>query len=161
MDYLKIRPNSTVLVLNSSCEPLNFTNGRRAIILLLKGKAHILPESSSGDVIRLLNHVYIPFTKMTRLRPTRSMIYKRDQHKCQYCSSTKNLTLDHIVPKSRGGDDSWENLVVACSTCNTKKGDKFLEQTNMRLLSKPKAPMNKIHFEIDRSHNTEWKKFNF
>lgn len=151
----QITPNSSVLVLNSSYEPLNITNWKRAIILILKNKAQIV----SSKVIRLLNYIKIPITKQIEERPSKSMIYKRDENKCQYCGSTRGLTLDHVIPRSKGGKDTWENLVVACSSCNTKKGDKLLEQTGMKLLKQPKRPFNKILFNLNKSNVKEWKDY--
>ena len=155
MDYLKIEPNQTILVLNASFEPLQFTNWRRAVVLLMKNKAKAL----SGRVIRLINYIKLPYAKISQNRPSRTMIYKRDGHKCQYCGSTKNLTIDHIIPRSRGGEDTWENLVVACMPCNTRKGDKFLDETNMTLNTIPRKPFNKMLFSLDRSNVPEWKEY--
>lgn len=155
MDYFNITPGSQILVLNSSYEPINLTNWKRAIILVLKQKAQVL----SAKVIRLLNYIKIPVNQTKNLRPSRDMIYRRDKNKCQYCGSTKDLTIDHILPKSKGGKDSWENLVVACSTCNTKKGDLYLEQTGMILQKKPKAPYNKIALSINYLNIEEWKEY--
>jgi 5-methylcytosine-specific restriction endonuclease McrA len=87
------------------------------------------------------------------------MIYKRDNYTCQYCGATKHLTIDHVVPKSKGGGDTYFNLVVACSKCNIKKSDKFLEQTDMKLLKKPRAPKNKIEFSLWGSDNLEWSSY--
>lgn len=157
MDYLTIEPNQTILVLNSSFEPLQFTNWRRAVVLLMKNKAKAL----SGRVIRLVNYIKLPYAKISQNRPSRSMIYKRDGHKCQYCGSTKNLTIDHIIPRSRGGEDTWQNLVVACLHCNTKKGDKLLEETNLVLNTIPTKPFNKMLFSLDRSDVPEWKEYCF
>lgn len=157
MTKIKIKPNTTVLVLNSSYEPLNITSWKRAIVLLLKEKAQVL----SDRVIRLLNYIKVPVSKFANIRPSRAMLYKRDNNKCQYCGSTKHLTIDHVIPKCRGGDDSWENLVVACSTCNTKKANILLEQTGMKLSRKPKAPHNKIEFSLDRQNNSEWQEYIF
>jgi hypothetical protein len=157
MTGITIHPNTTVLVLNSSYEPLNLASGRRAIVLLLKEKAQIL----SNRVIRLLNYVKVPLSRIVSQKPSRSMIYKRDGYKCQYCSSTRRLTIDHVVPKSKGGGESFNNLVVACSSCNTKKGNKLLEHTNMKLLRKPRAPRNMIEFHIMSSNNPEWKEYTF
>ncbi len=153
----KIEPNTTILVLNSSFEPLNITSWKRAIVLLLKQKAQIL----SKRVIRLLNYVKVPFTKIMNHKPTKSAIYRRDGNKCQYCSSSRNLTLDHVIPRSKGGDDSYQNLVVACSNCNTKKGDKYLEQTGMKLIRQPRAPKNKIEFTLLESKTPEWSLYTF
>jgi 5-methylcytosine-specific restriction endonuclease McrA len=157
MDYLKIEPNKSVLVLNSSYEPINITNWKRAVVLLLKQKAQVL----SKRVIRLLTYVKIPLSKIMQHRPSKSMIYKRDKHKCQYCGSLKNLTIDHIIPKSRGGEDTWENLVVACSSCNTKKGDLPLDQTGMKLMKEPKSHYNKIQIALDDFRVSEWVEYTF
>jgi DNA-directed RNA polymerase subunit RPC12/RpoP len=154
MEYLKISPNKTILVLNSSYEPINFTNWKRAVVLLLKEKAQVL----SKTVIRLLNYITIPFKVMNK-KPSRSMIYKRDDHTCQYCGSKKRLTIDHVVPKSKGGKDTWENMVVACSRCNIKKSDTLLEQTGMKLARIPKAPFNSVSLNISGSNNKEWEKY--
>jgi hypothetical protein len=157
MTGITIHPNTTVLVLNSSYEPLNLASGRRAIVLLLKEKAQIL----SSRVIRLLNYVKVPLSRIVSQKPSRSMIYKRDNNTCMYCGSTRKLTIDHVVPKSKGGGESFNNLVVACSSCNTKKGNKLLEHTNMKLLRKPRAPRNMIEFHIMSSNNPEWKEYTF
>ena len=116
MDYYRIQPNNTILVLNATYEPINFCNWRRAVVLLMKEKAQLL----SGTVIRLVNYIKIPYRLMMSHKPSRSMIYKRDGNKCQYCGATKDLTIDHIHPRSLGGPDTWENLVTACSSCNSK-----------------------------------------
>jgi hypothetical protein len=155
MTELAIKPDTTVLVLNSSYEPINLASGRRAIVLLLKQKAQQL----SAHVIRLLNYVKIPFSKIATHKPSKNAIYRRDAYKCQYCGSTKHLTIDHIIPKSKGGGDSWLNLVVACSHCNTKKGDKYLEHSGLKLIRQPKAPVNKIQFSLWETKNIEWKQY--
>ena len=157
MDYSKLEPNQTILVLNASYEPLNFTNWRRAVVLLIKNKAQALGKR----VIRLVNYIKIPYKKIMQNKPSRAMIYKRDGHKCQYCGSTRNLTIDHIFPTSKGGDNSWENLVVACMPCNTRKGDKLLEETNLILETTPKKPFNKMLFSLDRADVDEWKKYSY
>jgi CRISPR/Cas system Type II protein with McrA/HNH and RuvC-like nuclease domain len=149
---LDIELGKTILVLNSSYEPINITNWKRAVVLLLKEKAQVL----SKRVIRLLNYVKIPIAKIASNRPSKSLIYKRDKNKCQYCGSTKNLTIDHVIPRCKGGKDTWDNLVVACSTCNVKKGHKTLEQVNMRLVSKPKAYYNSIEITLKHNQVTEW-----
>jgi 5-methylcytosine-specific restriction endonuclease McrA len=157
MDYLKIEPNQTILVLNASYEPINFTNWKRAIVLLMKNKAQALGKR----VIRLVNYIKLPYEKLSQNRPSRAMIYKRDGHKCQYCGSTKNLTIDHIIPRSRGGEDTWENLVVACMPCNSKKSDKLLVETNLILRTVPKKPLNKMLFALDRANDPEWNEYSY
>ena len=155
MDYLRIEPHQTILVLNSDYNPINFTDWKRAICLLLKDKAQVL----SKRVIRLLTYIRIPFSKRLIQRPSRSMIYRRDGNKCQYCSSTRNLTIDHVIPKCKGGEDIWENLVVSCSSCNTKKGDKFLENTAMKLSKRPTAPINNLFLTLNGTEVNEWKHY--
>ncbi len=157
MKTLNIHPHTTVLVLNSSYEPLHITSGKRAIVLLLKEKAQFL----SSRVIRLFNYIRVPLSKIVSHKPSRSMIYKRDNNSCQYCGSTRSLTIDHVIPRSRGGNDSWNNLVLACSRCNVKKGNKFLEQTGMRLLRKPRAPYNKMEFALNNCKVSEWVEYTF
>lgn len=156
-DGLPILPHSQILVLNNSYEPINITNWKRAIVLLLKQKAQAL----SSRVIRLVNFIRIPFARIVEQTPSRAMIYKRDGNKCQYCGSTRSLTIDHVIPRSKGGDDSWGNLVVACSSCNVKKSDKLLEQLNMKLARKPFAPYNKFQFVISNTEVPEWQEFLF
>jgi len=157
MDGISIQPNTTVLVLNSSYEPINITNWKRAVILLLKEKAQIL----SNRVIRLLNYVKLPLSKIVSCKPSRAMIYKRDNNTCQYCGARSKLTIDHVIPKCRGGSDTWENLVVACSSCNTKKGNTLLEQTGMKLAKQPRAPYNKMQFTLHNCGVGEWKEYTY
>jgi hypothetical protein len=157
MHELPIEPYKTVLVLNSSYEPINFTNWKRAVVLLLKEKAQVL----SSRVIRLLDYVKLPLSKIMNITPSRSMIYKRDNHTCQYCGARSKLTIDHVLPRSRGGEDTWENLVVACSSCNTKKGSMLLEHTGMKLARKPRAPVNKMIFDLEKTNVQEWKQYHY
>lgn len=152
MDYLKINLNTSILVLNSDYNPVNICNARRAIVLLLKRKAHMITEK----VIRLVEYVKIPYQKLIN-RPTRNLIYKRDGYTCAYCGAKENLTIDHILPSSRGGQDTWENLVTACGKCNTLKGNKTPQESNMILKITPKVPYNKIHLTINTSNVKEWK----
>jgi len=155
MDYYRIQPNNTILVLNATYEPINFCNWKRAVVLLMKEKAQLL----SGTVIRLVNYIKIPYRLMMSHKPSRAMIYKRDCNKCQYCGATKNLTIDHIHPRSLGGQDTWENLVTACSSCNSKKGGKLLKETNMVLIKKPSAPLNRIILSLNKTDNPEWREY--
>ena len=155
MEHLQLLPHQTVLVLNASYEPINFTNWKRAVVLLLKEKAQVL----SSRVIRLIDYVKIPLNRIMIQKPTRALIYQRDDHTCQYCGSQKKLTVDHVIPRSRGGQDTWENMVVACSPCNVKKGNTLLEQTGMKLKRVPKAMENKITLKLNKSNVTEWKSY--
>jgi len=121
-----------VLVLNSDYTPLNVTNVFRGFNLVNKGKAEIVKSSDKPIcagikefirplIIRLLNYI-THHTK--KLKINRHRIYRRDNYQCIYCGSKKELTLDHVIPKSKGGTNDWENLVTSCSTCNIKKADR-------------------------------------
>jgi len=141
-----------VLVLNATYEPINVCAVRRALILLLKGVAaaeelgdhrirsavRVVPIPS---VIRLLEYRRIP--RQTRAL-SRKNILVRDRYTCQYCHQSfgpADLTLDHVVPRSKGGNSTWENLVASCRRCNNRKGDRSPEEAGMRLLRKPQ-PFN-------------------
>lgn len=158
-----------VLVLNASYEPLNITSWRRAIVLLLKGKAEqvehngkfIYSDVPLPTVIRLRHYVRIPYHEIPL---TRRNILHRDSHTCQYCSySGDELTLDHVIPRSRGGPDSWENLVSACVRCNVKKGNRTPEESKMPLTRIPRRPYSSLYFEVSKHLKSglhqEWQKY--
>lgn len=137
-----------VLVLNSDYTPINITTVYRGFNLVTKGKAEILKSSENPIItgtktfvrpliIRLLNYVKY---RVHKLKINRHRLFKRDNHECTYCGSKKNLTVDHILPKSRGGTNTWSNLITCCSNCNRQKGDKTPEEANMRLRFKPYEP---------------------
>jgi len=137
-----------VLVLNSDYTPLNVTNMRRGFILVMKGKAEIVKEdvnkivTTIGEfakpiIIRLLN--YIGY-RNKGIKVNRKRIMKRDGYACGYCKSKKNLTIDHIIPKSRGGKNTWDNLVTCCNRCNTIKDNKTPNEAGMTLKVKPYQP---------------------
>jgi 5-methylcytosine-specific restriction endonuclease McrA len=155
MDYLKIQVSGNVLVLNSDYNPINICEGRRAIVLLLKRKAQMI----SDKVIRLLEYIHIPFARIMSHKPSRNLIHKRDNHTCQYCKCKENLTVDHIIPASRGGGNDWSNLVSCCTLCNAKKGNRTPREAGMCLLREPKAPFNKVHLTIHSSNNLDWKTY--
>ena len=139
-----------VLVLNASFEPLNVCSVRRAHVLVWKGKAEILEElqeplhSSSSTypwphVIRLVHYVRVP--RGVKRKISRRALFARDGWRCVYCgTSSVRLTLDHVVPRSRGGDSVWENVVTACAPCNLRKGDRLLDEIRMSLPRPPRAP---------------------
>jgi 5-methylcytosine-specific restriction endonuclease McrA len=158
-----------VLVLNASYEPLNITSWKRAVILLIKGKAEQLEHHNNficqtfpfPSVIRLRHYVKVPYKDIPL---TRRNIFERDKNTCQYCSYRGDqLTLDHIIPRSRGGVDSWENLVAACVRCNIKKGNRTPKEAQMLLNQLPRKPYSSLHFEIAKSIkdnvNHEWRKY--
>ena len=123
-----------VLVLNATFEPINVCTVRRAVVLLLKEKAELLErgpaelhsESSTlarPVVIRLVTYVRVP-RDAHRRKITRRAVFARDSWTCQYCGSRSNLTVDHVIPRSKGGNSSWENIVASCAPCNRRKGDR-------------------------------------
>ena len=139
-----------VLVLNASYEPLNVCSVRRAHVLVFKGKAEVIEElgvplhSASSTfpwphVIRLITYVRVP--RAVQRKISRRALFARDGWRCAYCGTgSGRLTLDHIVPRSRGGESVWENVVTACAPCNHRKGSRTLEEARMELLRMPKAP---------------------
>lgn len=156
MDFKNLKLNHNILVLNSDYNPINICTSKRAIVLLLKKKAQIITEK----VIRLIEYIKLPLkSRISSGKPTRNFIYKRDNYKCQYCGATENLTIDHIVPTSRGGQDLWENMISCCNKCNVKKGNKTPEEAGMKLRTIPKAPFNKLYLIINTSNVSEWKDY--
>ena len=160
---------SPVLVLNQNYQPLNICTARRAMILMWRGKAEIIVEgdfqlhSSSNDypmpsVVRLIYMVKKP---LVNRRLSRQALFYRDNFTCQYCGkSTKNLTIDHIIPRSKGGKHKWDNVVSACVSCNHQKAEKLLEDCKMQLISIPTEPKpNPYYMFYHRKLEDEWMPF--
>lgn len=161
-----------VLVLNQNYEPLSVCSVRKAVILLWLGKAEMVEARSTTalrtvslvypypSIVRLFVYVRLPYRKVEL---TRKNILRRDNHQCAYCNTTQPpLTIDHVIPKSRGGADTWENLVTACVKCNNKKGNRTPEETGMRMRRKPFRPnhvtfLRKFAGRIER----EWEQYLF
>lgn len=142
-------PSHEVLVLNNNYEPLNVCNMRRAFALLLLGKAEIIQQrdapvqTTSGEVAApsVLKMRYVVRRPMPQLRLSRHSVLARDNYTCQYCGAkAKELTIDHVIPRWVGGENTWDNLVACCRRCNLKKADKTPQQANMKLNRKPKRP---------------------
>lgn len=144
--------SGSVLVLNASFEPLSVVSIQRAIVLLLKEKAELVEAAEAvlrserlalrvPLVIRLVYYVRIPYR--VKLPVSRRAVLVRDAYTCQYCAKQfprADLTLDHVLPRSRGGKNTWENIVTACKSCNGKKGNRTPHEANMPLLKKPTRP---------------------
>ena len=140
---------SRVLVLNQNYEPMSVCSARRAVVLLYLEKAEMVERNHEficsvsmkmplPSIVRLSRLVHIP---RKRVLLNRKNIIKRDNHKCQYCCTHDGpVTVDHVIPKDRGGQDSWENLVCACMDCNTKKRNRTPREAEMPLIRKPKKP---------------------
>lgn len=157
---IKIVFMNNVLVLNYDFTPLNITSFKRGFVLVTKGKAEIIKSDENPImscyktyirplIIRLLN--YIKYS-VKSIKPSRNRIYKRDGNRCVYCGSSKELTIDHVLPKSRGGGNGWLNLATSCIKCNLKKGNKTPEEANMVMINKPFVPKivdeNKVISEV-------------
>jgi 5-methylcytosine-specific restriction endonuclease McrA len=162
------RIRQLVLLLNQNYEPLNVCPARRAVVLLGKGKAELL-ENGMGclrsvneafglpSVIRLRYHVRRPFPAR---RLTRREAFLRDHHRCQYCGTESgNLTIDHVVPRVRGGGHQWTNVVAACRGCNHRKAGRTPEEAGMRLLSQPKLPSASPYQRFQTYLREEWRRF--
>ncbi|QIZ73704.1 HNH endonuclease [Oxynema aestuarii AP17] len=154
-----------VVVFSKNYLPIARVNVKRAIVLLIAGKAEpldltggmaaattgmplskIYEVRSPSTILQVPEHIRLTVSgteRMWKVPPVnRREVLRRDRHSCQYCGSTKHLTLDHVIPKSKGGAHSWDNVVAACSACNGRKGDRTPQQAGMPLTSKPKAPMH-------------------
>ena len=157
MEKEEIKKSKTkVLVLNASYEPLNICGWKRAVVLIFKGKAEqvehngkvIYPNFHIPTVIRLRRYVRIPYKEIPLTR--RNLMY-RDHYRCQYCNAkTIDLTIDHVIPRSRGGSDTWENVVACCQKCNVKKGDRTPKEAHMHLIKAPRTPFGHLYFEATR-----------
>ena len=153
------RTNSRVLVLNASYEPINVCTVRRAAVLILKAKAEILEDGEWSLhaefftmprplVIRLSSYVRVPRDAHSR-KITRRAIFARDRWTCQYCGVERTtLTVDHVVPRSKGGPSSWDNIVACCAPCNRRKGDRLPIQANMHPRHAPRAPSPTVFVHV-------------
>ena len=163
--------NIPVLVLNQNYEPLNICRARRAVVLLYGGKAEML-ENGSG-FIHSANYTF-PLPSVIRIvymikrpRPQRKLtrleIFNRDKYTCQYCGKqTRQLTLDHVIPRYKGGEHTWENVVSACVSCNRHKARRTPQEARMRLLSSPSRPNGNPFFNVPYHYlqtKEEWRKY--
>ena len=158
----------SALVLNATYEPLGVVPARRAVCLVLCDKADIVEDDGSVVrserlavaaplVIRLRYVVKVPFNRSTAM--SRRAIFARDEHRCGYCGGPAD-SIDHVMPRSRGGLNVWENVIAACRPCNLAKRDRTPEEAGMRLSKKPRAPreLSWIVFSVPRVPE-EWKPY--
>lgn len=162
--------NDPVLVLNANYEPLNVCSTRRALTLLVAGKAEMLANGRGyvhtvrltlprPSVIRLGHMVRRP---RPRVRLTKREVFRRDNFTCQYCGTrSSHLTIDHLVPRHRGGEHSWDNLVAACPGCNLRKGGRTVQEARMSLLHPAREPAASALYlfspHLDR--NRDWETY--
>jgi 5-methylcytosine-specific restriction endonuclease McrA len=139
---------SRALVLNATFEPLSVVSERRAVVLVLDRKADVVHDTGAvlhsahievviPSVVRLRSFVRVPYRWRAPLN--RRSIFVRDNYSCQYCGGPAE-SIDHVVPRSRGGGHTWENVVAACRSCNVRKRDRLLHETSMRLHTPPAVP---------------------
>lgn len=138
-----------VLVLNASYEPINVCSLQRAVVLVLKDKAEVIEQAARRLrsattshalplVIRLVYYVKVPMNRSRRV--SRRALFARDGFCCQYCGSRHDLTVDHVLPRSRGGESTWENTLTCCSGCNLRKADRTPDEAGMTPERAPRAP---------------------
>ena len=160
---------SPVLVLNQNYQPLNICTARRALVLMGLGKAETIINGRGAlhtisdtlplpSVVRLF---YLVRNPLVRRRLSRRAVFYRDNFTCQYCDNeTRSLTIDHIVPRSKGGQHDWENVVSACITCNHKKAGLTLKEAKMRLKKVAEVPKpNPYYMFYHRKLEEEWRPF--
>ncbi|MEM1000229.1 MAG: HNH endonuclease [Bacteroidota bacterium] len=160
---------SKVLVLNQDYQAISVCTAERAFILVFLNKAETIANNkakvlrsmnetfSYPSIIRLVRYVHLPYK---RVALSRQNIFKRDGYQCVYCSSRDNLTLDHVIPRSKGGRDSWHNLVTACQKCNTQKGDRTPEEAEMPMSHKPFRPSFIMYLrEFSGKVSDDWKPY--
>jgi 5-methylcytosine-specific restriction endonuclease McrA len=145
---------NSVVVFSKNYMPLARINLRRAVVLIVTGQAESLEFSSAQQwevrspsiVLQVSEHIRLIDSNPERywkVPPvSRREVLRRDNHACQYCGSGKHLTLDHVIPRSKGGQHTWNNVVAACARCNCRKGDRLPHEANMIPRQKPKAPVH-------------------
>ena len=147
---------SRALVLNATYEPIGVVSSRRAVILALAEKVEVLAETGViyvssrlevpvPSVVRLRYYVKVPYKRTAPL--SRRAVFARDQGRCQYCGKTAE-SIDHVVPRSRGGGHTWDNVVACCRRCNTYKSDRLLQDCSLRLRTKPAAPTQYVWVKV-------------
>lgn len=160
-----------VLVLNADYQALSVCSVERAVGLVWLDKAEVV-EARDDRMLRSVREAY-PWPSIVRLRRyirvpyrkvllTRRNVLRRDNNRCVYCGSTEALTIDHVMPKSRGGRDAWENLVAACTPCNNRKGNRTPEEAGMRLPRRPFRPSHVMHMrDLIGAGEEAWKPYLF
>jgi 5-methylcytosine-specific restriction endonuclease McrA len=156
------------LVLNATFEPLCVVASRRALVLVLDRKAELVHGSGhefhsarasfpEPSVVRLSSYVRVPH--QARVAITRRSVFARDGHRCQYCGAQAE-SIDHVVPRSRGGTHVWENVVAACRRCNTRKEDRLLDEAGFVLRRPPRAPRSRVWLlAIGGDLRSEWEPY--
>ncbi len=154
------------LVLNTTYEPLSIVSSRRALVLVMRARADVLEAAEHRwysaeqtfavpSVIRLRNYVKVPYHRRVPL--TRRAVFARDGHRCQYCRAPAE-SLDHVVPKAKGGEHTWENVVACCRRCNIRKGSRLPDQAGLKLTRSPVTPTYQgwLYSALGTSRDPSW-----
>lgn len=154
------------LVLNATYEPLSIVSARRAVVLVLRSKADTLAVTDDywhsaertfevPSVVRLRDYVKVPYHRRVPL--TRTAVFARDSHRCQYCRAPAE-SLDHVVPKAHGGPHTWENVVACCRRCNIRKGNRLPHQAGLKLTRTPVTPTYQgwLYAALGKSRDPRW-----
>ena len=147
---------SRALVLNATYEPIGVVSARRAVVLALDEKVDVLADTGDiigsatlsvpiPSVIRLRYYVKVPYKRTAPL--SRRAVFARDQGRCQYCGRSAE-SIDHVVPRSKGGGHTWDNVVACCRRCNTYKGDRLLDHCDLELSATPTAPTQYVWVKV-------------
>ena len=152
MDFKKLTPYKDILLLNSDFNPISIIKWRRAIVLLFKEKVKFI----SSRVVRLVSYVKIPYKKLLSVRPSKNLIKKIGNYTCAYCGSFNNLTVDHLIPTSRGGTHTFDNLVCACRKCNEEKGNRTPQEWGRLPYEPHYKPTSKLEIILKKSNVSEW-----
>jgi len=159
--------NNSVVVFSPNYLPVARVNIKRAIALLVTGKAETLSLGNARYWEVRSPNVVLQVPEYIRLRSgsperawkippvNRREVLRRDGHTCQYCGSTKRLTIDHVIPRSQGGSHTWDNVVTACERCNTTKGSRTPHEAGMNLARQPKAPVHPALMFADQFWKTQ------
>ncbi|GHA57722.1 HNH endonuclease [Pontibacter akesuensis] len=156
-----------VLILNQDFSAIAVCTVQKAFLLVYLEKAEMIKDAENEvlrtvsisypvpSIIRLQRYVRVPYHGIAL---SRHNIMRRDNYSCQYCGGVRNLTLDHLLPRSRGGETQWQNLVTACARCNSRKGDRTPEEAGLKLLRKPARPSLQtfLQFHLNQ-HNQDWR----
>ena len=160
---------SKVLVLNQDYQAISLCSAERAFVLVFLKKAEMVTDRKAKlmrsvgsefpypSIIRLNRYINLPYKRVSM---SRQNIYKRDGYRCVYCGGREKLTLDHVIPRSKGGRDSWHNLVTACQRCNTEKGDRTPEEAEMSMSHKPFRPSFIMYLrDFNGKVSDDWKPY--
>ena len=163
--------NYPVLVLNQNYEPLTVCRARRAVVLIFRGKAEMLENGigfihSATEIFPLPSVIrldYLIKRPRRQRKLTRFEVFNRDRYTCQYCGKqTRQLTLDHVLPRYRDGQHTWENVVSACVSCNRRKAGRTPREANMKLMRLPAPPSGSPFFSVPYHYlqnQDEWRKY--